>query len=166
MYFYGVDPATKKTGVAILDEDKEIIHYEVIEGEANSPEAYHTIFMRMNELFEEYPPERVWLEDQFFKVNIDSLKKIVRVTSIVMLSTHLYDVPVELKAVGSWRKAFMGEGNGGASKRKVYDYVNEMYGDLFDSFNKYNDLTDAIGIAWGCADTINVVPEEEVVSTK
>lgn len=154
MYYYGVDPATKKTGVAILDEDKNIIHYEIILGEANSAEAYRELYERLTELYEEYPPEKMWIEDQFFKVNIDSLKKIVRVSAIVMLSTYEYGFPYELKIPASWRKGFHGEGKGGSSKRDTYDYVNELYDDLFDSFNKYNDLSDAIGMAWGCAESV------------
>lgn len=153
VYFYGVDPATSKTGIAILDKDKALFHYEIITGEANSPASYEELYNRLLVLYSIFPPTAVWIEDSFFGANIDTLKKITRVSSIVMLTLSEGNIPFELKTPGSWRKALMGKGKGNTSKRDTYDYVNSLYGNRFTSFNKHNDLTDAIGLAWGCADS-------------
>lgn len=165
MYYYGVDPSTKKTGVAILDATKTIMHYEVITGEANSPTAYFELYSRLRELYAIFPPTAVWIEDQFFSANVDTLKKIVRVTSIVMLSVHGYDAACTLTVPASWRKVFVGSGKA-VSKRDAFDHVNVVYEDLFDNFKEQNDLSDAIGIAWACVETLQLEAKKEEAHEK
>lgn len=152
MVFLGLDPSTKCTGYCLMD-----INYDIIEkGKIVSPEnvsesekiGFQTAAIEV--LMGKYDIKRILCEDQFQKVNIDTLKKLSRTTGAFMSSGIRFGYVTDLIYPASWRKIFHGSGK--ASKKDTFDKVKVIYGldDLV--FSKDNDMTDAIGIAWACVD--------------
>lgn len=148
--YLGLDPSSLSTGWAVVDEEKKPLEWGIIKGRTDNPKSFIKLHNELNDIIEKYNIEAVSIEDTFYSMNIDTLKKLVRPTGIILYMVGVHELEHEFIMPASWRKRFMG--NGRASKRETYDYVNEKYELGFDSFNKFNDLTDAIGIAWSCAD--------------
>lgn len=148
--YLGLDPSSLSTGWAVVDEDKELLDYGIIEGRTDNPKSFILLHDRLDEIIKEHNIKAVFIEDTFFSRNVDTLKKLVRPTGIILYMVGIYELKHQFIMPASWRKTFIG--NGRTSKRETYEYVNDLYKLGFDSFNKYNDLTDAIGVAWACAE--------------
>lgn len=148
--YLGLDPSSLSTGWAVVDRNKEVIDYGLIKGRTDNPKSFINLHDELNDIIVKHNVVATSIEDTFFSMNIDTLKKLVRPTGIILYMVGMHDLRHEFIMPASWRKRFMG--NGRISKRETYEFVNEKYKLGFDSFNKYNDLTDAIGIAWACAD--------------
>jgi crossover junction endodeoxyribonuclease RuvC len=150
IYYLGLDPSTKSTGYAIVNNHGELLDYGKIcptdNKEAVTPaERILQQYQEITELLiNKYPIKKVYCEDQYFGANIDTLKQLSRVTGMVLLVSAQYKVPVELIYPSSWRKVFHGSGK--AKKSETLRKVNEMFG-LELKLAKHNDISDAIGIA-------------------
>lgn len=150
IYYLGLDPSTKSTGWAIVNQQGELIDYGKIcptdNKDAITPaEKIHMQYKEITELLiNKYPITKVLCEDQYFGSNIDTLKQLSRITGMVLLVSAQYNVPVELIYPSSWRKVFHGSGK--AKKSETLRKVNEMFG-LDLKLTKHNDISDAIGIA-------------------
>ena len=147
-YYLGVDPSTKSTGYGVFNQLGELVDYGVITPKKGRPnlrpeEEMYIQYLALKELIEKYMPKQVVCEDQFMKTNVDTLKKLSRVTGNVLLISAQHGIPVELVYPSSWRKVFHGTG-----KAKKEDTINKVNG-LFELGlkKKDNDIADAIGIA-------------------
>lgn len=152
MYFLGLDPSTKCTGFCLMNEKYDIIESgkidlpDVTEGE----KIYHQI-QQVENLINKYPIDKILCEDQFSKLNIDTLKKLSRNTGGYLALAAKHNLSIELIYPTSWRKVFHGSGK--AKKQDTFHKVVALYPELGDlKFTKDNDLTDACGIAWACVD--------------
>lgn len=148
--YLGLDPSSLSTGWAVVSQDKEPLEWGIITGRTDNPKSFIKLHDELNHIIEKHEIKAVTIEDTFFSMNIDTLKKLVRPTGVILYMVGIHQLEHEFLMPASWRKRFMG--NGRTSKRETYEFVNDKYKLGFDSFNKYNDLTDAIGIAWSCAD--------------
>lgn len=143
--YMGVDPSTTSTGFAILNEKKELLKY----GTINPPEGLSHqdklkyLFNELNELIRDFEIQGIVCEDQFSRNNVDTLKKLTRTCSIVMLVSSLHDLPLELSYPSSWRKVFHGKGN--VVKKDTVALVNVVHN--LKLRLKDNDIADAIGLA-------------------
>ena len=150
IYFLGIDPSTKSTGFAVVNQQGVLIEYGKICPDDSLHEAVtpaEKIFIQYNEisaLMNKYPFTKVLCEDQFFQNNVDTLKQLSRVSGMVLLISAQYSIPVEMTYPSQWRKIF--HGNGKAKKTETLRKVNEMFG-LDLKLTKHNDISDAIGIA-------------------
>lgn len=149
-FYLGIDPSTKSTGFAVINQSGELIEYgkicpqEVIEDTTATPaEKILTQYEEIHRLITKYPIKQVLCEDQFFGRNIDTLKQLSRVSGMVLLVSAQCNVAVELVYPTSWRKVFHGSGK--AKKSETLRKVNEMF-NLQLKLSKDNDISDAIGI--------------------
>lgn len=152
VYFLGLDPSTKCTGYCVMNENKDLIEYGKIDisNIDNHGEKLAVQYKAIEKLVEKYRPAKVLCEDQFSKVNVDTLKKLSRTTGTYMLLANLKGIPFETIFPTSWRKIFHGYGS--AKKEETFDKVCTIYEFSNLNFKKDNDITDAIGICWSLID--------------
>ena len=148
--YLGLDPSTLSTGWGVMDKNKKLIDYGIIEGRTDNPKSFIHLHDELESIIKKYEIKAVMIEDTFFSRNVDTLKKLVRPSGIILYMVGLYELEHQFIMPSSWRKITLG--NGRASKKETYEYINDLYKLEFDSFNKYNDITDAIGLTWACAD--------------
>ena len=151
-YFLGIDPSTKCTGYCVMDLNYDIIESGKIIIPEDGTEA-EKIFYQVNELekvFNKYTFTKVLVEDQYAKVNIDTLKKLSKTAGAYLFLGCRYGADINTIYPTSWRKVF--HGNGKAKKRDTFDKVCAIYEFTHLKYTKDNDLTDAIGIAWSAVD--------------
>lgn len=152
MYFLGLDPSTKCTGFCVMDENHDIIESGKIAMPKTEDEAEKIFYQieRLEPLFQKYTITKILCEDQFSKLNIDTVKKLSRVVGAILYLAKKYKIPIETIYPTSWRKVFHGYGK--AKKEDTFHKVVALY--EFDHlvFSKDNDMTDSIGIAWTAVD--------------
>lgn len=148
--YLGLDPSTKSTGWAVINKKKDLLGYGKIEGKADDPKSLVDMHKELNKVIIDYNIKYILIEDTFFSKNIDTLKKLVRPTGVVLYLIGVYDLSHEFIAPASWRKITFG--NGHISKKNTYELMSEKYDLELQSFNKDNDITDAIGISLACLD--------------
>lgn len=151
MYFLGLDPSTKCTGFCVMDEHKNIIERGKIPL-PNIDEAEKIYFQieHIENLFKKYSLTKILCENQYSKLNIDTLKKLSRVSGAILSSAARYSIAIELIYPTSWRKVYHGSGK--AKKEDTFKKVIEDYQIEGLVFSKDNDMTDSIGIASACVD--------------
>jgi len=147
--YLGIDPSTTSTGYAVVNSKLELIEYgkvvpENISKELTPAEEMLVQFDAIKALLLKYPFKKVLCEDQFFGENVDTLKKLSRVTGMFLVLSAQHELEIDLIYPSSWRKVYHGTGK--AKKRDTCKKVNEDYG-LKLRVTKDNDISDAIGIA-------------------
>ena len=149
--FLGLDPSTKSTGYGILDKNEKLLASGTIEGRTDNPESFIKLHNEIEELILKHNIGHVLIEDTFFSRNVDTLKKLVRPSGVILYLVGLYELTHDFIMPSSWRKLAFGSGK--TTKRETYEILNKRYELGFTSFNKNNDITDAIGIALACVQT-------------
>ena len=162
-FYLGLDPSTKKSGYAIMNHTAELIEYGVVDLGNQKPKksklkgrvldedvreltpaeemlVQHKVF---TDLILKYKPKKIVCEDQFFGNNVDTLKKLSRVTGTILLVAAQHNIPIELVYPTQWRKVYHGKGS--VKKDDTLKKVNEDFG--LKLRKKDNDISDAIGIA-------------------
>lgn len=144
-YYLGVDPSTTSTGYAVLDENAKLVRYDVINPPKDLTQeaklAYQYSVLEV--LLGIYGWVNITCEDQFSGPNIDTLKKIARTSSMIMLLAAQRAIPLHMTYPTQWRKVF--HENGSAKKADTLVLVNELHN--LELKAKQNDIADAIGIA-------------------
>lgn len=147
----GIDPSTSSSGVAIVNEKGELVHYEKVTGKAESPEAFHNFYQRLDGLIQSYRVTEVLYEGQFIGINAKTAMKVIKVSGVVIAVCGKNGIPTEEKKPNSWRKvfhdAFGKVEKGNPNKRDTFRLVKEKFG-CVSNFEKHNDISDAIGIAF------------------
>ena len=144
MYFIGIDPSTSSTGFAVVDKDCQLIRYGKITGAADNPEMFAKLYKELLALFEAFPPTHTVCENQFIGANRETGIKTVRPTGVVLAVAGLFETSFEFAYPAHWRKVYQGKSS---DKRTTFAYVNNQFPGVLGSFNKDNDIADAIGIA-------------------
>lgn len=146
-YYMGVDPSTVSTGYSVFHSNGDLVDWGVIrpnKKKLTEPQQAAFQYNALNEIMKKYNIVGVGCEDQHRGPNVDTLKKLCRVTGYVILLAGLYDVPLKLYHPSSWRKVANGKGN--ATKQETIDWANETYNLLLRV--KDNDIADGIGIGY------------------
>jgi crossover junction endodeoxyribonuclease RuvC len=135
-----------------MDENHDIIESGKIDIPKDGDEAEKIFYQieRIEAIFEKYTITKILCEDQFSKLNIDTLKKLTRVSGTILYLARKHEIECELIYPTSWRKSFHGSGK--AKKEDTFHKVIAIYELEGLKFTKDNDMTDAIGIAWACVD--------------
>ena len=147
--FIGIDPSTSSTGFAVVNEHQELLRCGAIKGLADDPKSFAHLYTELNQLLEAFPPDGIICETQFIGVNRATSIKLIRPTGIVLAVSGLHNAPFTFLAPSAWRKVYQGVGKW--TKRDTFKFTKEKYPGTLTSFNKDNDMSDAIGIAYACS---------------
>ncbi len=149
MIYMGADLSTTSTGIGILEDDK-LIHYECIKPKSKDwEERIRQISLRLNEIFNEYNIENVYVEDVPLKDGKLTIKKLSVVRGALTSITSLHNVPLISDSVSDWRKNagfYDGTKEGtkrDAMKQKAIKRVKELF-----SIDVNDDIAEAILIAY------------------
>ncbi|MEC3459870.1 crossover junction endodeoxyribonuclease RuvC [Bacillus thuringiensis] len=98
MYYLGLDPSTKCTGYCVMDEKHDNIEARKIDRPSKGDEGDKIIYQieRIEALFEKYDITKILCEDQFSKINIDTLKKLTRVSGTILNLAKKHKLEIEL----------------------------------------------------------------------
>ena len=101
------------------------------------------IYERVSSMIEEFLPDFMAIESQFFGKNVQSMLKLGRAQGICMAAGLNKDIPVIEYSPKKVKQSITGNGN--ASKEQVAAMLQRLCG--FSETPKYLDATDALGIA-------------------
>lgn len=153
MHYLGIDPSTSSTGWAVLNEQGELVASGKLLAEADNPVAFQHLYQEIWKLFAAYEPAAVVCETQFMGQNADTAIKLIRPTGVVLAVAGLYpESSFQFMKPSSWRKIYHAETAYAKkySKRNTFALTQERYPGVVTSFNKDNDIADAIGLAYAC----------------
>lgn len=160
MYFLGVDPSTKKTAFAVIDENKNVIYHSYLNGQPDDPEFFKELYTETENILNQYEIKGMVVEDQFMQRNADTLKKICRLTGPILTSAGFHFIPTRLLPPPTWRSLWRIEsGIDAYDKKDSYKkkttyckeeifYILQLYFPILENFKEDNDLADALGMAW------------------
>ena len=101
------------------------------------------IYERVTSMLEEFLPDFMAIESQFFGKNVQSMLKLGRAQGICMAAGLNKNIPVIEYAPKKVKQSITGNGN--ATKEQVAAMLQRLCG--FQDTPKYLDATDALGIA-------------------
>lgn len=152
-YFIGIDPASRVSGYAVLNEKGELIEKGRIHSLADDPTSFHSMYEFYIELFHKYKPQAILCEQQFSGPNRNTMMKIIRPTGVVLAAAgSLPDVEFKFILPTSWRLVYHLDTpfTKKYSKKDSFEVTKLRFPDVLGSFNKDNDISDAIGLAYAC----------------
>lgn len=145
----GIDPGTKIMGYALISvkaNKVSLLQYGVIK--LDKFKDHHLrlkkIQERMKEIVNEYLPDEMAIEAQFYGKNVQAMLKLGRAQGIAIAACLEKDIPVVEYAPKKVKQSITGNGN--ASKEQVADMIiREMK--IVKPEDFYLDSTDAIAVA-------------------
>lgn len=147
----GVDPATVKLGMAVIEADGERARLLdtisiVANKSASLPERLSQICHASSDVMKKWNPDLVIIESQFLKSNPHSFRLIAYSVGVIATTAILHTAAhIEIVEVKKWRTLTLGKGHGNASKEDVVDYVSRYF--QIDKDSLTVDEFEAIGIA-------------------
>ncbi len=135
-YILGLDAATKNTGVAILDLNYNIIHYELLESDFdNVYDRFSYIYKQIGDIIYKYDIDIVVIEDVAIgsKNNLQRGKELSILQGVILGLTYTLNIPCKLYMPSRWR-SLVGTYDGTREgthremqKQKAVDIVNDIY---------------------------------------
>lgn len=144
----GIDPGTTVMGygvIAIEGKQIRLLQYGVIHLSKYSTHALKLkkIYERTVQLLDEFIPDEMAIEAQFFGKNVQSMLKLGRAQGVAIAAAMSREVPVVEYAPKKIKQSVTGNGN--ASKEQVAAMLRSML--KFDNTDQLLDATDALGVA-------------------
>lgn len=103
-------------------------------------------------LLKKYKPDLIVIEDAYYRPgfgSIHTLKALVKFAGVAQELCVSKGIQTEIITATSARKYCCGRSGEKVTKQDVFDFFVEKY-DLDDwTFNKHNDITDAMALSWG-----------------
>ena len=145
----GIDPGTKIMGYALISVKSnkvEVLQYGVIKLEKFKDHHLRLkkIQERMKEIINEFLPDEMAIEAQFYGKNVQAMLKLGRAQGIAIAACLEKDIPVVEYAPKKVKQSITGNGN--ASKEQVAEMLSRELKIKFEK-DQYLDATDAIGVA-------------------
>jgi crossover junction endodeoxyribonuclease RuvC len=132
--------------IKVIKSKVELIQYGVIKLD-KYPDHHlrlKKIQERIKEIIEEYLPDEMAIEAQFFGKNVQAMLKLGRAQGVAIAACLEKNIPVVEYAPKKIKQSITGNGN--ASKEQLAEMIiREMKIQIKDDF--YLDATDAIGVA-------------------
>jgi len=166
MKILGLDVSTKSTGWFIAKRSCGII--------APNPKLSFNdklvVFrIELEEILDKYKPDLVVVEDAYYRPgfgSIHTLKALVKFAGVAQELCTSKGIQVEIITATTARKHCCGEQEGKFKKEEVFEFFKTKY-DLDDwTFNKMNDITDAMALLWGYRGLIKAGPEPTKKKTR
>lgn len=147
----GIDPGTNVMGYGVLrvvGNKAEMVSMGVVDMRKMSDPYLRLghIFERVTGIIEEYLPDEMAIEAQFYGVNIQSMLKLGRAQGVAIAAAIQRDVPIHEYAPMKIKMAITG--NGSASKEQVAGMLQRMLKLDATEMPKFMDATDALAIAY------------------
>lgn len=144
----GIDPGTTVMGygvIAIEGKKMRLLQYGVIHLSKYASHALKLkkIFERTVQLLDDFVPDEMAIESQFFGKNVQSMLKLGRAQGVAIAAAMSREVPVVEYAPKKIKLAVTGNGN--ASKEQVAAMLRSLLN--FDNTDQLLDATDALGVA-------------------
>jgi Holliday junction resolvasome RuvABC endonuclease subunit len=149
MKILGLDVSTKSTGWFITKRSCGII---------SPPVAFSfgkkLVYFReeLDKLLVKHKPDVVVIEDAYYRPgfgNIHTLKALVKFAGVAQELCAGYDIQTEIITATMARKHCCGDQEGPFKKREVFHFFKEKYSLDDWTFEKRNDITDAMALSWG-----------------
>lgn len=121
MIYCGIDLSTTSTGLSILNEEK-LIYYECIKPDKKLEweERIGVIFERLNNIFSEYPIEKIYIEEIPLKDGKPTLVKLAAVRGAFIACAYLHNIPFQSVLPVVWRhECGFCDGTQNGLKRKI-----------------------------------------------
>lgn len=147
----GIDPGTNVMGygvIRVVGNKAEMVSMGVVDMRKMSDPYLRLghIFERVTGIIEEYLPDEMAIEAQFYGVNIQSMLKLGRAQGVAIAAAIQRDVPIHEYAPMKIKMAITG--NGSASKEQVAGMLQRMLKLDAAEMPKFMDATDALAIAY------------------
>ncbi len=149
MKILGLDVSTRSTGWFIAKRSCGIISPDP---KASFEEKLVVFRIELDYLLSKYNPDLVVIEDAYYRPgfgSIHTLKALVKFAGVAQELCAGKGIQTEIITATSARKYCCGRSGEKVTKQDVFDFFVEKY-DLDDwTFNKHNDITDAMALSWG-----------------
>ena len=149
MKILGLDISTKSTGWFIAKRSCGAI---VTDHSASFEEKLVGFRVELDSLLTKYSPDLVVIEDAYYRPgfgSIHTLKALVKFAGVALELCASKGIQTEIITATKARKYCCGRSGEKVTKKDVFAFFVEKY-DLEDwTFNKHNDITDAMALAWG-----------------
>jgi len=147
MIILGIDPGSRKTGYAFIDNKADKIKhihsgFIAVKGEL-FPERLGCIFKSLNVLIEEYKPHEMSIENVFMHKNAASALKLGQARGAAICSAMHHDMDVSEYAPKEIKKALVGSG---AATKEQIQYLCKQYLNIKKELQE--DEADAIAVAF------------------
>lgn len=144
----GIDPGTTIMGYGLIHQKGnkiELLSLGVVKLNklSNQAQKLQKIFKRTLSLIEEYTPDEMAIEAQFFGKNVQSMLKLGRAQGVAIAAALSCDIPYVEYAPKKIKKAITGNGN--ASKEQVAAMLKTLIG--LKETPELLDATDALATA-------------------
>ncbi len=149
MKILGLDISTKSTGWFITKRSCGTI---CPAPKASFEEKLVVFRIELDHLLMKYSPDLVVIEDAYYRAgfgSIHTLKALVKFAGVAQELCASKGIQTEIITATTARKYCCGRSGQKVTKRDVFDFFVEKY-DLDDwTFNKHNDISDAMALSWG-----------------
>lgn len=149
MKILGLDISTKSTGWFIAKRSCGII---APDPKISFGEKMVIFRIELDYLLTKYSPDLVVIEDAYYRPgfgSIHTLKALVKFAGVAQELCVSKGIQTEIITATTARKYCCGKSGQKVTKEDVFHFFVEKY-DLKDwTFNKYNDITDAMALSWG-----------------
>ncbi len=147
----GIDPGTNVMGygvVSVVKGKASIVAMGVIDlhDKGDLYLRLGHIFERVTGIIEEYLPDEMAIEAQFFGKNVQSVMKLGRAQGVAIAAAINRDIPIHEYAPTKIKMALTGNGN--ASKEQVAGMLQRILKLHKEEMPKYLDATDALAVAY------------------
>lgn len=147
MIILGIDPGSRKTGYAFIDNKADKIShihsgFIAVKGEL-FPARLGCIFKSLNALIQEYHPDAMSIENVFMHKNASSALKLGQARGAAICSAMHHNIDVAEYAPKEVKKALVG--NGSATKDQI-QYLCQQYLNIKKTLQE--DEADAIAVAF------------------
>lgn len=147
----GIDPGTNLMGYGVLKvigNKVSLVAFGVKDFRrlADPYLKLKQVYISVTELIEQYLPDELSIESQFFGVNPQTLHKLGRAQGVAIAAALMRDMPIAEYAPLKIKMAITG--NGSATKEQVADMVARLLKIPASEMPKHLDATDALAAAY------------------
>jgi len=148
MKILGIDPGTAVTGYACVEYTQGVFKLhrhgciKTVAGE-DLAERLHRIYSHISRLMDDYKPDHVALERQFFNRNVTSALFVGHASGVILLAAAERKIPVSMYTPLQVKMAVAGYGKAG--KKQVQYMVKNLVG--LKKIPRPDDMADAIAVA-------------------
>lgn len=148
MKILGIDPGTAITGYACLEYSQgsfKLHKHGCIKTAAGKDlaERLHQIYRQVSRLMDDYQPEHIAMERQFFNRNVTSALFVGHASGVILLAAAERKIPVSMYTPLQVKMAVAGYGK--ADKKQIQYMVKNLVG--LRKIPRPDDMADAIAVA-------------------